>query len=55
MRGLLSTGILILDIIAIVDIIKSSKVTTQKITWIIIVLFLPVLGVVVYYAMGRQE
>ena len=55
MRGLLSIGALILDIIAIIDIIKGSKNTSQKIIWIIIVLVLPILGVIIYYSMGRQK
>ncbi len=53
MTQLISIAILIIDIIAIVDIVKSNKDTGKKILWIIIVLFLPVLGPILYYFLGR--
>lgn len=53
MTQLISIAILIIDIIAIVDIVKSNKDTGKKILWIIIVLFLPVLGPILYFFLGR--
>lgn len=51
MARLLSLLVLIFDIIAIIDILKSNKDTEKKILWIIAVVFLPLLGPILYYAM----
>lgn len=47
--------ILIIDIAVIVDIVKSSKDTEKKVLWIIAVVFLPVLGPILYYVIGRNR
>jgi hypothetical protein len=54
MKGLLSVIILVLDIIAIIDVIKSSMSTGKKILWVLLILFLPVLGLILYYLFGRK-
>lgn len=46
--------ILIIDIIVIVDIAKSNKDSEKKALWIIIVFFLPILGPILYYAVGKK-
>ncbi len=53
MTELISIAILVIDIVAIVDIVKSRKDTGKKIIWILVVLLLPVLGPVLYYFLGR--
>lgn len=55
MARLISLLILIIDIVAIVDIVKSNKDTEKKVLWIIAVVFLPVLGPVLYYFLGRNR
>lgn len=55
MARLLSFLILIIDIIVIIDIIKSNKDNEKKILWIIAVVFLPVLGPILYYFLGRGK
>jgi len=55
MGALLGLVIVILDIIAIVDAVKSSMPTGQKVLWIILVLVLPVIGMVLYFVMGRKK
>jgi hypothetical protein len=55
MARLLSFIILIIDIIVIVDIVKSNKDTERKILWIIAVVFLPLLGPVLYYFVGKNR
>jgi len=55
MGKLISFIILIIDIIVIVDIVKSNKTTEKKILWIIAVIFLPVLGPILYYFLGRNK
>ena len=55
MGKLISFIILIIDIIVIADIVKSNKSTEKKILWIIAVVFLPVLGPILYYFLGRNK
>lgn len=55
MKELLSLIILILDILAIIEVLKSSMDTGKKILWIIIILLLPVVGLVLYFFIGRKK
>ena len=55
MGRIISLVILIIDIIAIVDIVKSNKDTEKKVLWIIAVVFLPVLGPLLWYFLGRSR
>jgi heme/copper-type cytochrome/quinol oxidase subunit 2 len=52
MYSLLGLVILVLDIIAIVSILKSSADSGTKILWTLLVIFLPVIGMVLYFLMG---
>jgi hypothetical protein len=52
MYSLLGLIILVLDIIAIVSILKSSADTGTKLLWVILVILLPVVGMVLYFLMG---
>jgi hypothetical protein len=54
MGRLISLLILVVDIIVIIDIVKSNKDTERKILWIIAVVFLPVLGPILYYVIGKK-
>lgn len=51
---LISLLILVIDIIVIIDILKSNKDTERKVLWIIAVVFLPILGPVLYYLIGKR-
>jgi len=51
---ILSLVILVLDIIAIIDVVKSGMDGTKKLIWILAILFLPVLGMILYFAIGRK-
>ncbi len=42
----------VLDVIAIVSILKSSADSGTKILWFLLVVFLPVIGMVLYFVMG---
>lgn len=55
MGGILGLIILVLDIIAIVDIIKSSKDTGNKILWLLLVILLPVIGMILYFMIGKKK
>ncbi len=52
--GLIGLIIFILDIIAIVEVLKSSRDTLSKLLWILLVLFFPLGGLVLYYLLGRK-
>ncbi|MFA5338531.1 MAG: PLD nuclease N-terminal domain-containing protein [Candidatus Omnitrophota bacterium] len=47
--------VLVLDIIAILDAVKSSMETGKKALWIILILFLPVIGMVLYFFLGKKK
>ena len=53
MGRIISFIILVIDILVIIDILKSNKDTERKILWIIAVIFLPILGPILYYIFGR--
>lgn len=53
MAGIIWLVILIIDIVVLLDIIRSNKDTEKKVLWIIAVLFLPVLGPILYYVIGK--
>jgi hypothetical protein len=55
MKSLWGLAIFIADIIAVVDCIRSNKDTGKKILWIILILILPVLGLLLYYFIGRKQ
>lgn len=54
MGGISGLLILVLDIIAIVDVLKSSLDTGKKALWIILILILPVVGMVLYFLIGKK-
>ena len=54
MRSLLGLVIVVLDVIAILDCIKSNKDTGKKALWIILILILPVVGLILYYLVGKK-
>jgi hypothetical protein len=55
MGGILGLLVLVLDIIAIVDALKSSMDTGKKALWIILILILPVIGMVLYFLIGKKQ
>lgn len=52
-NGLIGLIILILDIWAIIEILKSGKDTMTKILWILVVAIFPLIGLIIYYFLGR--
>jgi hypothetical protein len=46
--------ILVVDVLVIIDILKSNKDTERKVLWIVAVVFLPVLGPILYYFVGKK-
>jgi hypothetical protein len=50
--SLLGLVILVLDIIAIAAVLKSSADSGTKLLWIVLIILLPVLGMILYFLMG---
>ena len=55
MGGVIGLVVLVLDIIAIVDAVKSSMDTGKKALWIIIILVLPLIGMILYFLIGKKK
>lgn len=52
--GLLGFIVLVLDIWAIVRIVNSGASTGKKVLWIVLVLFLPVAGLLLWWFFGPK-
>jgi len=55
MGTILGLVVLALDILAIVEIAKGSFTTGKKVLWVILILVLPVIGLILYYLVGRKK
>jgi len=54
MPTLLSLAILILDVVAVVDVLKSSIPNEKKALWIALIVILPVVGMSLYFLLGKK-
>ena len=52
---ILSIVHLILFIIAAIEIVSSSKPLMEKVLWLALILLLPLVGLIIYYLMGRGK
>ena len=50
--SLLGLLITVLDIIALVSLLKSNADSGTKILWVLVIVLLPVLGMILYFLMG---
>ena len=55
MGAIIGLIVLVLDIIALVDVLKSAMDTGRKALWIILILILPVVGMVLYFLIGKKQ
>ncbi|MCD6543351.1 MAG: PLDc_N domain-containing protein [Flavobacteriaceae bacterium] len=46
---------LILPLIALIDILKNSFLDNNKIVWVLVVLFFPLIGAILYYIIGTKQ
>jgi hypothetical protein len=53
--GIVGLVILILDIIAAVEILTSSKPVLNKVLWLLVIFFLPLVGMILYFLLGRGK
>jgi hypothetical protein len=52
MFRLLGLLVLVLDVIAVVSVLKSGADSGTKLLWIVLIVLLPFLGMVLYFLMG---
>lgn len=52
--GILGLLVLILDIVAIVSILQSALSVPMKVLWTLLVLFLPVIGMALWFLIGPR-
>lgn len=52
--GIFGLLILALDIVAIYSVLTSGMSTAKKVLWIFLILFLPILGMVLWFLIGRK-
>ncbi len=55
MEAIIGLVILVLDIWAIIDCVKSPKTGGQKLLWVLLILILPVVGLILYFLLGRKQ
>ena len=53
-RRLISTAILIVDLVIAYDVISSHRSTAAKVAWLALVFLFPIVGALVYLAAGRK-
>lgn len=53
--GLVGLVVFVLDIIALVDIFKSSMSTGKKLLWALVILIFPVIGMILYFLFGKKS
>lgn len=47
--------IFVLDIVAIVSVLLGSGSVGHKLLWIVLILLLPLIGMILYYLLGRSS
>ncbi|EXF47397.1 hypothetical protein BAY1663_00068 [Pseudomonas sp. BAY1663] len=52
--GLFSLLILILDIWAIISVVRSDSATGKKVLWVLLIIILPVVGLIIWGIMGPR-
>jgi hypothetical protein len=52
--GIIGLVILVLDILAVVDCVKRPMETGMKVLWIVLIILLPLIGLILYYLLGRK-
>ena len=52
--SLLGIVVVVLDVIAIISILFGSARVGHKVLWIVVVLLFPLVGMIVYYLIGRS-
>ena len=43
------------NLVALIDILRHDFRENQKLVWLIVVLFVPIIGTILYFAIGRNQ
>lgn len=54
-EGLFGLIIFVLDMVAIFDVVTGPKEAAKKVLWVVAILLLPVLGLILYYLIGKEN
>lgn len=54
MIRLLGLLIFVIDVIIVIDILRSNMDTEKKILWVLVVFLLPIIGPILYYVIGKK-
>ncbi len=52
--GICGLLIIVLDVLALVEVWKSSRTDSDKILWTAVIIILPFVGLIAYYLFGRK-
>ncbi len=53
--GFWGTVVIVLDLVAVVDLLgDGTRGTTSTVIWLLLIVFAPVLGVILYFVFGRE-
>lgn len=52
---LIALGLILLPLIALIDILKNEFRDSNKLIWVLVVLFFPILGSVLYFILGQKQ
>lgn len=53
--SLIGTVILLLDIFAIASVLLGNSLVMRKVMWVAIILLLPIIGMILYFLIGRNS
>ena len=54
MGALIGVAVLVLDVVAIVDVLGSGKDSEKKGLWVAVILLLPLAGMLLYFLAGKK-
>lgn len=54
MKALLSIATLILWVVALMDVFKSSMEKNKKILWALVIIVIPIVGAIVYFVVAKK-
>lgn len=54
MKSAIGLAVLILDMVAIVNCVRGTLPTHKKLLWILLILVLPLVGMILYFLLGRK-
>lgn len=53
--GIFGLIVFVLDVIAIIDCVQRNMDTNKKILWCLLIIFLPIIGMILYFLLGRSK